>query len=309
MTRNRTIRHLGAGIASLVMVAAATGCGNDDESSAPDADKPAITVGIQDFGESQVVSQVYGQHLASVGYDVDYQELGGFRDLVLTAFESGDINFTPEYAASMLEFLNDNAGEATNDVGETVDALKPQLEKKDLVAFEPTEAVNTNTFVVTEETAKAENLTSIGDLGDDLKLGGPQDCPTNPGCLAGLKSIYGVDLSGNFTPLDGGGPNTKRALKNGDIDVAVLFSTDGAIAENNWVVLEDDKGLLKADNIIPVASKSLADDGGDDLASEVDKVSATLTTDKLIELNKRFDIDKEDAKDIAEEFLADEGLN
>lgn len=121
MTRNRTIRHLGAGIASLVMVAAATGCGNDDESSAPDADKPAITVGIQDFGESQVVSQVYGQHLASVGYDVDYQELGGFRDLVLTAFESGDINFTPEYAASMLEFLNDNAGEATNDVGETVD--------------------------------------------------------------------------------------------------------------------------------------------------------------------------------------------
>ena len=139
MTRNRTIRHLGAGIASLVMVAAATGCGNDDESSAPDADKPAITVGIQDFGESQVVSQVYGQHLASVGYDVDYQELGGFRDLVLTAFESGDINFTPEYAASMLEFLNDNAGEATNDVGETVDALKPQLEKKDLVAFEPTD--------------------------------------------------------------------------------------------------------------------------------------------------------------------------
>ena len=130
MTRNRTIRHLGAGIASLVMVAAATGCGNDDESSAPDADKPAITVGIQDFGESQVVSQVYGQHLASVGYDVDYQELGGFRDLVLTAFESGDINFTPEYAASMLEFLNDNAGEATNDVvqGRRADPFAPWSE-------------------------------------------------------------------------------------------------------------------------------------------------------------------------------------
>jgi hypothetical protein len=59
-----------------------------------------------------------------------YQELGGFRDLVLTGFESGDINFTPEYAASMLEFLNDNAGEATSDVGETVDALTPQLRRR-----------------------------------------------------------------------------------------------------------------------------------------------------------------------------------
>lgn len=309
MTRNRTIRHLGAGIAALVMVAGAAGCGNDDTSAEPDKDKPTITVGIQDFGESQVVAQIYGQHLASVGYDVKYQELGGFRDLVLKAFKSDDINFTPEYAASLLEFLNKNAGEATSDVNETVDALKPQLEKVDLVAFEPTEAVNTNTFVVTEETAKADNLTTIGDLTDDMKLGGPQDCPTNPGCLAGLKSIYGVDLSANFTPLDGGGPNTKRALKDGNIDVAVLFSTDGAIAANNWVVLKDDKGLLKADNIIPVASKSLADDGGKDLASEVDKVSATLTTDKLIQLNKSFDIDKEDAKDIAEQFLADEGLN
>lgn len=309
MTTHRLIRRFGAGLAACALMAGATACGGDDESAEPDPDKPEVTIGIQDFGESKVASQIYGQHLAAAGYNVEYQDLGGFRDLVLTAFGSDDINFTPEYAASLVEFLNENAGEATNDVGETVDALTPRLAEIDLVAFEPTEAVNTNTFVVTKETAEANDLTTIGDLTDALKLGGPQDCPTNPGCLAGLKDVYDVDLSKDFTPLDGGGPNTKRALEDGDIDVAVLFSTDGAIAANEWVALEDDKGLLKADNIIPVASKSLADEGGDDMAATVDEVSAKLTTEKLVELNKRFDIDKEDAEDIAKDFLDEEGLS
>lgn len=309
MSTHRLKWRIGAGLASLALMAVTAGCGNDDSASAPDAEKPEVKIGIQDFGESKVVSEIYGQHLEANGYKVKYQELGGFRDLVLTGFESGDINFTPEYAASLLEFLNDNAGEATSDVGETVDALTPQLKKVNLTAFEPTEAVNTNTFVVTKATAEAKNLSSIGDLTADLKLGGPQDCPTNPNCLAGLKDVYGVDLSKNFTPLDGGGPNTKRALKDGNIDVAVLFSSDGAIAAHDWVVLKDDKGLLKADNIIPVASTKLADAGGKDLASTVDEVSGTLTTDKLVDLNKRFDIDKDDAEDIAKDYLAEEGLN
>ena len=127
MSTHRLKWRIGAGLASLALMAVTAGCGNDDSASAPDAEKPEVKIGIQDFGESKVVSEIYGQHLEANGYKVKYQELGGFRDLVLTGFESGDINFTPEYAASLLEFLNDNAGEATSDVGETVDALTPQI--------------------------------------------------------------------------------------------------------------------------------------------------------------------------------------
>jgi osmoprotectant transport system substrate-binding protein len=145
----------------------------------------------------------------------------------------------------------------------------------------------------------------------DLKLGGPQDCPTNPNCLAGLKDIYGVDLSEATSRRSmAAGPNTKRALKNGNIDVAVLFSSDGAIAANDWVVLEDDKGLLEGRQHHPGGVKSSSPTPAATIwPPTVDEVSGTLTTDKLVDLNKRFDIDKDDAEDIAKDYLAEEGLN
>ncbi len=85
-------------------------------------------------------------------------------------------------------------------------------------------------------------------------------------CIPGLQSVYDLDLSANFVPLDGGGPLTVAALDEGEIDVAILFSTDGTIADKGWVVLNDDKGLINADNIVPVASQELVDAYGDDAA-------------------------------------------
>src|SRR5690242_13231202 len=127
----RKIRGLWAVLAVFMLLAGA--CGDDsgdDSSSNADAstsadasddtgggtipDGPTITIGTQDFGESAILAQIYGQALENAGYPVEYQELGGFRDLEVPAFASGDINFAPEYVASMLEFLNENAGEATS---------------------------------------------------------------------------------------------------------------------------------------------------------------------------------------------------
>ena len=92
----------------------------------------------------------------------------------------------------------------------------------------------------------------------DLKLGAVQDCEENPNCLPGLKSVYGIDLSAGFTPLEAG-PALAAALEAGEIHVAVLFSTDGVIADKGFVILEDDKALLKADNITPVASNAVVE--------------------------------------------------
>ncbi len=104
------------------MTPRAAGDSTGDTADVP-PDGPTITIGTQDFGESAILSQIYGQVLINAGYSVEYQELGGYRDLEVPAFESGDINFAPEYVASMLEFLNEFAGEATSDVDETVGLL------------------------------------------------------------------------------------------------------------------------------------------------------------------------------------------
>ncbi|HEX5614318.1 MAG TPA: ABC transporter substrate-binding protein, partial [Acidimicrobiia bacterium] len=273
-------------------------------------DGPTITIGAQDFGESAILAQVYGQALEAAGYEVSYQSLGGFRDIVFESFGSGDINFTPEYAASALEFLNEGAGEATPDADETTEALRGYLADEGLQALDPSPAIDSNSFVVTQETADEFSLSAISDLADagDLTLGGPPDCETNPFCIPGLNDVYGIDFTGRFTSLDGGGPLTVEALRGGEIDVAILFSTSGVIADEGWVVLEDDEGLINADNIVPVLTDELVDAYGDDFVSLVNSVSAALSTEELTELNKRFDIDKEDADAIAADWLADEGL-
>jgi glycine betaine/choline ABC-type transport system substrate-binding protein len=158
---------------------------------------------------------------------------------------------------------------------------------------------------------------ACGDDGDDsgsasdmseLILGGPPDCPTNPFCIPGLEATYGIDLSENFVALDAAGPLTVEALQGGEIDIAVLFYTSGIIAEEGWIVLDDDEGLIYADNVTPVMSDELVTAYGDDLLSVVDDVSAAVNTEGLTELNRLFEIELIDAEDVAQRFLENNDL-
>jgi len=291
-------------VATLGLVAAA--CSSDEESGGGAAvDGPPIVIGAQDFGESAILAEIYSQALNAAGYTASIQTLGGFRDISMGAFESGDINFAPEYVASLLEFLNEQAGEATGNVNESLAFLETALEPLGLEALEPAPGVDTNAFVVTAETAETLGLESLSDLAavaDQLTLGGPADCATNPFCIPGLRETYDADLSAGFVGLDAGVVAT--ALANGEIDVAVLFSTDGRIASENWVLLADDRNMLAADNIVPVVTAELIDAYGEGMASVVNAVSAKITTPALIELNRQYDVDKRDARDIAADWLA-----
>lgn len=306
MKVNRKLAAVVALVAAVAVVAVACGDDKDDSSSGSgSSSKPEVKIATQAFGESEILGQIYGQVLASNGFKVTYQNFKD-RGAIYSAIESGDVNFVPEYAASAVEFLNNNAGEASPDVTATVKALQAQLAKKGLVALEPSKAVDSNALVVTKETATKDNLTNISDLKETMKLGAPQDCPSNAGCIPALKTTYGLDFSSSYVPLDSSGPLTKQALKSGDVDVAVIFSTDSAIAENGWVVLKDDKHIFNADNVIPVVTQALAKDS--DLVKVVNQTSAALTTENLTAMNKQFDVDKEDAEAIAKAFISDNKL-
>jgi len=141
----------------------------------------------------------------------------------------------------------------------------------------------------------------------ELSLGGPADCPENPGCIPGLLDVYDVDLSENFVALDGGGPLTVEALNGGEVDIAVLFSTNPVVGENDWVVLADPEGLVKADNIIPVMSDELVA-AYPDLEATSDEISGVLNTETLTELNRLVDVELLDAEEVAATFLENEDL-
>ena len=309
----RSVRLVAIGVIAVVAIAA---CSSDKKATTTSGSsaaggsggaKPTVTIGAQDFGESAILAEIYKQGLAAKGFTTSTQKLGGFRDLEIKAFDGGTINFAPEYAASMLEFLNGKKGEATSDVVATVQKLNPQLDTKGLAAFDATKAVDTNALVMTKAKADQLGIKSLSDLaskGKDLKLGGPADCETNAFCIPGLKKVYNLDLSGKFQALETSA--VAPALDAGSIDVALLFSTDGRIAAKNYVLLADDKQMLAADNVIPVVKKDLASNS--DLKTAVNAISAKITTDELIKMNKRFDVDKDDAAVIAKDFLTQQGL-
>jgi glycine betaine/choline ABC-type transport system substrate-binding protein len=142
-------------------------------------------------------------------------------------------------------------------------------------------------------------------IAEQLTLGGPPECPQRPFCIPGLEETYGIEF-GDFKALDVGGPLTVKALDNGQIDVGLLFSTSSVIGDRGWVVLEDDKGLQQAENITPIVNEEASDPA---IAELLNPVSAALTTDNMTELNGRVEIDGEDPRDVAAEFLESEGIS
>ena len=155
-----------------------------------------------------------------------------------------------------------------------------------------------------DNNAASPSSGGVATIASILTLGGPPECPERPFCAVGLKETYGV-VFGSFKALDSGGPLTVAALESGSIDVALLFSTSSVISENGWVVLEDDKHLQQADNIVPVVREAVVND---EITSMLNAISAALTTDNITALNKQVEIDKQDAADVAGAFLDEQGL-
>lgn len=133
-------------------------------------------------------------------------------------------------------------------------------------------------------------------------LGGPPECPERPFCLLGLEETYGLEFK-EFTPLDAGGPLTVQALTGGQIQVGLLFTSDPAIAVNGFVLLEDDRQLQLADNLIPVVRKEVLD-ANPGVADVLNTVISRLTQEELTNLNKAVTIDLESVPDVARDWIA-----
>jgi osmoprotectant transport system substrate-binding protein len=141
-----------------------------------------------------------------------------------------------------------------------------------------------------------------------LVLGAGPDCPDRPFCLVGLRDTYHLEFKA-FKPFDEpGGTQTKTALTKGDIDVGLVFTSDGDIAANGWVLLEDDKNLQPSDNVTPVVHDSIVQAYGTDMAKVVNDTSAKITTEDLVALNKAVSADKKDADAVARGFVSAQNL-
>ena len=304
----RRIRLGGVALAAcLALLLAACGGGDDAlEGGTQPNEQSSVTVGSTNFSEQLILAQMYAAVLEKAGVDVTVRPNLGNREVVFPALEKGEIDLLPEYNGSVLSFLQPDATQTTSEEVNT--ALTPLLDAKGLVALEQSPAEDKDGWAVTKETADKHSLAKIGDLkgkAGQLVVGGPAELKTRPAGLPGLKKVYGIEDFKEFKALDAGGPLTTSALNKGDIDVGRVFTTQGSIAEFGWVLLEEDKPLEPAQNIVPIGRK---DAMTDQVKQALNGISAKITTEALTELNKQVDIDKADPEKVANDWLTQQGL-
>ncbi|MBW3614153.1 MAG: ABC transporter substrate-binding protein [Actinobacteria bacterium] len=280
------------------------GTGGDPGTCASFEGSGQLTVGSTNFAEQEIVAEMYAQCMEAAGFSVERKLKIGARDIVFPALVKGDIDLYPEYVGTLLTFLE---GNPTSDIDKTVADLRAALEPRNLELLEPAEAEDKNGFAVTKATATKHNLKTLSDLqkvAPQLVFGAGPECDQRPLCLPGLKSTYGLTFK-EVKKLDSGGPLTKDALEKGEIDVGLVFTSDGAVAARGFVVLEDDKKLQPPENLVPIVR---ADALQGDLEELLNSISAKLTTEELSELNKAVDIEKADPADAARGWLEENGF-
>ena len=295
---------------ALVLAVTVAACGDDDDKAdTGGSSDPTIRLAPQDFAEAKTLTEVYGQYLTAKGFDVDIQAPDGFRDQVYPDLEADKIDMIIDYAGSAAGFL-DKTKPASSDPAETAAALTAALTPRDLVAFTPSPAEDANALVALRSWAEENDITTISDLAKidgTIKIGGAEDCRERADCLKGYTdpAVYGLAMELTAVAY---GPPLIAALDSGASDVVQYQTTAAELASGKYVVLEDDKGILSSDHIVPVLRKELADAYGADLKVAIDELSAQITTDDLIAWNQSTDIDKDEPADVAKAWLTEKGL-
>ncbi|AGP61823.1 proX [Mycobacterium intracellulare subsp. yongonense 05-1390] len=295
--------------ALLTAMCVVAACSNSDPLGAQVKNPSSIVVGSGDFPESQIIAEIYAQALQANGFDIGRRMGIGSRETYIPALKDHSIDLVPEYIGNLLLYFAPDS-EAT-----TLDVVELELRRRlpgDFSILTPAPATDTDTVTVTSQTANAWNLKTIADLAAhsaEVRFGAPSAFATRPAGLPGLRQKYGLDIRpGNFVAIDdGGGAVTVRALLDGRVNAANVFTTSPAIPQGHLVVLDDPEHNFVAGNIVPLVNSQK---NSRLLKDVLDAVSAKLTTSGVAGLNAAVSgnsgIDPDEA---ARNWIRDNGFN
>jgi osmoprotectant transport system substrate-binding protein len=265
-----------------------------------------IRIGSKDFTEAILVAELYAQVLEQAGFTVERKFNLGATPIAHEALLKGDIDLYPEYTSTGLqEVLKDT--ERYADAAAILAAVRAGYEEQfQLTWLDASPFNDTNVFATTQAIADQYGLQTYSDLAAhaaDLRLGGPPEFPDRVD-TQGLDEAYGgfVGSFKEFKPL-GTGALRYDALQAGEVDVIVAFGTDGRIAADQLVVLEDDKSFYPIYNIAPVVRMDVLE-ANPGLADALNAVAPLLTDDVMAGLNFQVDgPDKQEPDAVIRTFL------
>jgi osmoprotectant transport system substrate-binding protein len=278
--------------------------------SDPANGKVSLTIGSKNFPEQEILGEIYAQALAAAGYKVKTALNLGGETVAHQAVKSGQISGYGEYASTALtSFFAFEPEEVPADANEAWEEAKGEFEKEGLTAFPPTPFASANAVGTLKKTAEEKNLKTVSDLkgvSEELSLYGSPECRQRIDCLAGLEKLYGLKFK-KFVPVDISLRYT--VLEKGQADLSILFTTDPQLAaeKDKFVILEDDKHVFPAGNVIFVTKKSTAEEAGPDYEKTIVQVQKGLTLPVMQELDARVELEKETPKAAAAAYLKSAG--
>lgn len=318
-------RVLLAALAALALTLGVAACGSSGDSttsgsteggeagaiqSDPENGKVTLTIGSKNFPEQEILGEIYAQALSAAGYKVKSALNLGSETVALKAVKTGQVSGYPEYASTALtSFFGLEPEEVPSDATEAWEKANEEFEKEGLEAFEPTPFASANAVGTTKETAEKYELETVSDLegvSEKLSLFGSPECRQRIDCLAGLEKLYGLKFE-SFTPVDIGLRYT--VLEKGQADLSILFTTDPQLSaeSDEFVILEDDKEVFPAGNVIFVTTKKVAEEAGPDFEETILQVQEGLDLKVVQELDARVELEKETPKQAAAAYLKSAG--
>ncbi len=301
---------------TVVLLLAAAACSSDkkkssDTSPSGGGDKNAtVRIAPQQFGESETLSEVYSQYLESKGFKPTVQRpSSAFRDGVYPALKKGTADLVIDYTGSAASYL-DKKGTPSPDPDKTFQRLLAAIKttSPELAALPyAKEAEDKNAFVVMSNFATTNHLKTVSDvkaIQSKVTFGASPQCPERTDCLLGYKSKYGLTFKAVKAVTYG--PPLVAGLLSGDLQAIQYQTTGPEIAADELKVLTEDKGIFSADNVVPVLTKKLA--GNSAVTKAINELTTKITTKDLTDWNVRTDLKKDEAKDVASEWLSKKGL-
>lgn len=268
-----------------------------------------LTVGGKDFTEQFIVAEMTRQLLESKGHEVEKVD-GMGTNIVRAALESGQVDLYWEYTGTSLVTFNKVTEQLTPE--ETYNRVKELDGAKGLVWLAPSRANNTYALAIRPGNPKTDGMTSISDLaagykaGGEILMGATAEFPQRDDGLIGLEKVYEFEAGrANVRPMEIG--LVYPALVNGDVDVATVGSTDGRIAANDLIVLEDDKSFFPNYALVPVVRQEVLE-ANPELKETLESLAAKLDDPTMQRLNGEVDVEKKAIEDVAATFLKKAGL-
>jgi glycine betaine/choline ABC-type transport system substrate-binding protein len=267
-----------------------------------------VTIGSKNFTEQFILGQIYAQALEAAGYTVKTQLNLGSEQIAFRAVKSGQVDAYPEYTGTALtSFFKKKATEVPHDEQQAYDLAKTEFAKSKLTALPPTPFTDSNAVGMLKTKAEELGITKLSDLtekGSSLTLYGPPECRQRPDCLLGLQDVYKIKFK-KFVPID---PALRhKVLTSGQADTAIVFTTDGQLAQGKELLLEDDMHMFPPYNVTLVFKDAALTKLGADAQKTIELVQKGLTTEAMQELNSRVDIDKQTPAKVAKDYLTESG--